>query len=100
MRTFQISPQKGMAYVTAALCVACSLLSRCWPVWCVFDMLRLLQEAAKGKAYVYAVLNFVCPLLSGLFHVHSNRLATLAQVKTSAAVTAELFRKSMRMSNA
>ncbi len=65
-----------------------------------FDMLCPLQEAAKGKAYVFAVLNFVCPLLSGLFHVHSNRLATLAQVKTSAAITAELFRKSMRMSNA
>ena len=51
-------------------------------------------------AYVFAALNFVCPLASGLFHVHSNRLATLAQVKTSAAIIAELFRKSMRMSNA
>jgi hypothetical protein len=58
------------------------------------------QDAAKAKAYIFAALNFVCPLLSGLFHVHSNRLATLAQVKTSAAIIAELFRKSMRMSNA
>ncbi len=59
-----------------------------------------LQDAARNTAYVFAALNFVCPLASGLFHVHSNRLATLAQVKTSAAIIAELFRKSMRMSNA
>ena len=59
-----------------------------------------LQDAERNKAYVFAALNFICPLLSGLAHVHSNRLATLAQVKTSAAVIAELFRKSMRMSNA
>ena len=59
-----------------------------------------LQDAARNTAYVFAALNFICPLASGLFHVHSNRLATLAQVKTSAAIIAELFRKSMRMSNA
>ena len=38
------------------------------------------------------------PFLGGLLLVHANRLAVLAQVKITAALIAELFRKATRMS--
>ena len=56
------------------------------------------QEALRTDAYIYALLNFVFPFLGGLLLVHANRLAVLAQVKITAALIAELFRKATRMS--
>lgn len=56
------------------------------------------QESLRTDAYIYALLNFVFPFLGGLLLVHANRLAVLAQVKITAALIAELFRKATRMS--
>ena len=57
-----------------------------------------MQESLRTDAYIYALLNFVFPFLGGLLLVHANRLAVLAQVKITAALIAELFRKATRMS--